>query len=655
LPSANVTFVSGGSGPILSTGTIQLVLGVSPAGLASGGYGGQITVSNAPGTPYFAPFTVNVFVTVGNNLVVGQPAGGTLTLSLPVGYPNLSVPSSVLASAAPVFSSLEIIDGQIAGSPAINVNGPVAAPGQTPGIVVAGTGTSPITTGTNGILNIAYQGGALGACYTAANGTVGIGSGGGFCAIPLTFNTVGLTPGTTYTGTVTVTGTIGVAPTQQTFTAQVPVNLTITGTPAIVALTQFNAFAPAGSTAAPITPTNGVVLTWTAGQPGPGNGANGGGAGQVCTGPGAAATASQGQVQTNPFFATTAGDLGTGIFTVVSTSNFITSPAPGGAIALNVNGGMPQAFCVNPLLLGNAPGAYFGTVTVTAAGANNSPFTVPVTLLLNNLPGHIQLSNIGVFRNVNGSGVFYENTNTTTYNYAASTTLINSFGLPGDQPVTGDWLGTGMVSIGVFRSGAWYLDLNNDGIFESNEGPFFYGLPGDKAVVGDWTGSGTTKIGVFRPTGGGATWYLNPTQLTAAMLVPFANLYNAGTTIVYNFGLATDTPVVNNWNGASNGVDMIGVFRCSSAAGAVCQWIVDTVGNGIVTASEITNAYSFGLLGDAPVVGNWNGNGRKRIGVFRNGLWILDVNGSNTYAPNDIFGSFGLATGDTPVVGLWTN
>src|ERR1039458_7586214 len=56
--------------------------------------------------------------------------------------------------------------------------------------------------------------------------------------------------------------------------------------------------------------------------------------------------------------------------------------------------------------------------------------------------------------------------------------------------VAGDWTGSGVVRIGVFRQGAWYFDLNNDGAFEANEGPFYFGLPGDTAIVGDWTGSG---------------------------------------------------------------------------------------------------------------------------------------------------------------------
>ena len=76
------------------------------------------------------------------------------------------------------------------------------------------------------------------------------------------------------------------------------------------------------------------------------------------------------------------------------------------------------------------------------------------------------------------------------------------------------------------------------------------------------------------------------------------------------------------------------------------------MGDGVYRSTD--PVYAFGLIGDLAVVGDWNDGGqRKRIGVFRAGTWILDVNGSNVYAPNDIQAAFGLP-GDLPVVGKWT-
>jgi hypothetical protein len=84
---------------------------------------------------------------------------------------------------------------------------------------------------------------------------------------------------------------------------------------------------------------------------------------------------------------------------------------------------------------------------------------------------------------------------------------------------------------------------------------------------------------------------------------------------------------------------------------------VDLNGDGVFQVNE-QNVFNFGLTGDIPVVGNWNGNGttsRKRIGVFRpaTGQWVFDTNGNGQFDLTDQFVSFGLP-GDLPVVGFWT-
>jgi len=85
-------------------------------------------------------------------------------------------------------------------------------------------------------------------------------------------------------------------------------------------------------------------------------------------------------------------------------------------------------------------------------------------------------------------------------------------------------------------------------------------------------------------------------------------------------------------------------------------WIVDSNGSG---AFETTDTqYSYGIAGDTPVTGNWQGSANKRIGVFRcpaAGVcqWILNTSGSGAFSPTDLIFQFGL-TGDKPVVGFWT-
>ena len=44
-------------------------------------------------------------------------------------------------------------------------------------------------------------------------------------------------------------------------------------------------------------------------------------------------------------------------------------------------------------------------------------------------------------------------------------------------------------------------------------------------------------------------------------------------------------------------------------------------------------AFAFGgISGDVPMVGDWNGTGTSKVGVFRSGFfWVLDANGNHTF------------------------
>lgn len=53
------------------------------------------------------------------------------------------------------------------------------------------------------------------------------------------------------------------------------------------------------------------------------------------------------------------------------------------------------------------------------------------------------------------------------------------------------------------------------------------------------------------------------------------------------------------------------------------------------------NTVSFGLSGDQPVLGDWNGDGTNTPGIFRNGTWVLDIEG-NGFDTTDRILSFGL-------------
>jgi hypothetical protein len=63
----------------------------------------------------------------------------------------------------------------------------------------------------------------------------------------------------------------------------------------------------------------------------------------------------------------------------------------------------------------------------------------------------------------------------------------------------------------------------------------------------------------------------------------------------------------------------------------------------------------FGQTADIPVVGDWDGNGKSKIGSFKNGFWSIDHNGNYVWDGVGADRFAGLRqSGDTPVSGKWS-
>jgi hypothetical protein len=234
---------------------------------------------------------------------------------------------------------------------------------------------------------------------------------------------------------------------------------------------------------------------------------------------------------------------------------------------------------------------------------------------------------------------------------AGGDTLTASFGVNTDLPVTGDWNGDGRDDIGVWRPSTrkFLLDSNGNNTWDTATGGDTltgrFGLSTDHPVSGDWNGDGRDDVGVWRPstarflldTNGNDTW----------------DGVTGGDTLTASFGLSTDLPVIGDWNG--DGKDDIGVWRPSTA-----RFLLDSNGNntwGGVAGGDTLTA-SFGLSSDLPVIGDWNGDGRDGIGVWRpsTARFLLDGNENNTWdgvtGGDTITAPFGLGT-DLPLAGRW--
>ena len=112
-----------------------------------------------------------------------------------------------------------------------------------------------------------------------------------------------------------------------------------------------------------------------------------------------------------------------------------------------------------------------------------------------------------------------------------------------------------------------------------------------------------------------------------------------------------DKPVIGDWSG--NGLSKIGIYRNGI-------WILDYNGNGYYDGIGPNQDKYYGFGGnpsDVPIVGDWNGSGTSKIGLYRNGFWTLDYNGNGTYdgtgTGQDRFIAFGGNSGEQPILGKW--
>jgi hypothetical protein len=221
------------------------------------------------------------------------------------------------------------------------------------------------------------------------------------------------------------------------------------------------------------------------------------------------------------------------------------------------------------------------------------------------------------------------------------------YGNPGDVPVVGDWTGSGVTRVGIYRNESdvvagmpwmWFLASSNQQNTPFAVTPFYYGQTGENPVVGDWTGTGTTRVGDTYLSAMGITWYL-------ASANAFAPAY---VTAPFIYGDSGDIPVAGDWTGT--GTVRIGIFRTSTST-----WYLGSTNQ--VNTPYAVPPFVFGQSTDIPVVGDWVGDGVTRVGVYRpsTSTWYLASANQGQLNPTYAVPPFKFGgPGHVPVAGHWT-
>jgi predicted chitinase len=107
--------------------------------------------------------------------------------------------------------------------------------------------------------------------------------------------------------------------------------------------------------------------------------------------------------------------------------------------------------------------------------------------------------------------------------------------------------------------------------------------------------------------------------------------------VQFAYGVAGDIPVWGDWD--NNGTKTPGVFRNG-------VWLLKNS----LTAGNADRQVAYGRAGDVPIVGNWDGAGGPGLGVVRGTTWLL----RQSITPGNAEVQFGYgAASDVPVVGDW--
>ena len=134
-------------------------------------------------------------------------------------------------------------------------------------------------------------------------------------------------------------------------------------------------------------------------------------------------------------------------------------------------------------------------------------------------------------------------------------------------------------------------------------------------------------------------------------MLPKYTRYARGSTNIsnqwyYSFDFTRGVSLNESWtsSNSSNTRQKIGVYQNG-------VWYIDTDGSGTWNTGDRAN--NFGANGWTSKTGDWNGDGKTEIGVYKDGVWYLDYNGNGAWDTGvDNVSMFG-ALGWTPIVGDW--